>query len=1129
MPTQMAGGGEPTDSIPLFIDMGNNNNCGSGGSSTSVPSVNWGVYTIATISATNAYAQVNYTTYLSSTSLTSSSFAYIGIGTYRATSPPFVLYWTRTRETPPAGVQPTVTFGAVQASSSPITSVSIGSPSNSIVDAGQWETFNALVVSGTAPFTYNFFIANSITFSIFHAYKMLAYNGITFQVSSSNDIGQMDANVFAYDATPSSANSIYSSGFNVYPALNAPTIPTISNTLIDAGQFSTFTPSCSGGAPNYVENVIISNQITKIPVNSIRVVTASCTPQTLYFGSSLIGNTLQANVVIIDSATTNAIANSIYYALGFNALPSINTLTISNAIVDVGQTETFNAIITGGTANYAGNALVTKTGLVTNTITVAGQAGLVLSESWVIGANEIGTETANYIMKDSASTPIQFNSVGSGSITVSSALLAPTITSVSNTLVDGNQFITITPAWTTGSPNYIENVIISNQITDVPINSITVLVASATAETFYLPSWMVGNSLQVNVIVKDSATVNEIKASAYTAIGFSSVLSVAAPSPNTQLVDAGQYAGSISIGVPTTGTPPYTYQWYWSVPGSSSLTATEGNTLCGLGTGFGEAQSRSCDPIQNGGTATVGIYNAIIIVKDSATTNAIVNSIQTNVIVNTALGAISVLPAGVYGIDAGQAITFNAYLQGGISGSLPYEYSHSVVNSITSSQLQLTQYTNVVTTFNNIAFTTNANLIGNTIQDQVTLYDCNGGEANCAGGISTANSGNFLVNYDLITPTITVVNSVVYAGQSYETFAAYEPAGDGTGPFTYNFIVYNSFTNHQIGNYLVSTNTYTFAVPSYWTSNTPFYGNVFVTDNSYLPVTVNSIMSATANVLAYTALIVPTIASNTIGNVIAANTLTLFAYEPVTNGAPPFTYSFSLLNANTLTPVVSNTVTSNSAFFNIPLSYIGDVLVGNVAVRDTIPLSANSITTANILIISGTALPPILAFNPSNSFTSGQNAQVTATGQPATDSISLYINGVLQSIQSSGSIVLPLSGYASGVYNVNAIDTSSGLWTYIPLIISSSGVGGGDNPPPTTTATPINVQLPTLDGQFAIACPIISASSLGGIFECQISYLPSVQPFGLWIAIVAVLICVFIINQVSRSRKNEHRKRINHI
>ena len=68
-------------------------------------------------------------------------------------------------------------------------------------------------------------------------------------------------------------------------------------------------------------------------------------------------------------------------------------------------------------------------------------------------------------------------------------------------------------------------------------------------------------------------------------------------------------------------------------------------------------------------------------------------------------------------------------------------------------------------------------------------------------------------------------------------------------------------------------------------------------------------------------------------------------------------------------------------------------------------------------------------------------------GETATDSISLYINGVLQSIQSSGLIVLPLSGYASGIYNVNAIDTSSGLWTYIPLIISSSEVGGGDNPP----------------------------------------------------------------------------------
>jgi hypothetical protein len=43
--------------------------------------------------------------------------------------------------------------------------------------------------------------------------------------------------------------------------------------------------------------------------------------------------------------------------------------------------------------------------------------------------------------------------------------------------------------------------------------------------------------------------------------------------------------------------------------------------------------------------------------------------------------------------------------------------------------------------------------------------------------------------------------------------------------------VYNSVTNALIGNLLTSSNTYTFQVPSYWPTNTLFYGNVIVTDS----------------------------------------------------------------------------------------------------------------------------------------------------------------------------------------------------------------------------------------------------------------------------------------------------------
>src|SRR5208283_4551556 len=104
------------------------------------------------------------------------------------------------------------------------------------------------------------------------------------------------------------------------------------------------------------------------------------------------------------------------YQITVNTAPTINKPSITKQPIDVGQSETISATITGSTPNYVGNAIITNSGSITNTIVVPSQSGTSLSSSWVIATNEIGTETGNFVMKDSLLFP--FNSIASSSFTV---------------------------------------------------------------------------------------------------------------------------------------------------------------------------------------------------------------------------------------------------------------------------------------------------------------------------------------------------------------------------------------------------------------------------------------------------------------------------------------------------------------------------------------------------------------------------------------------------------------------------------------------------------------------------------------------------------------------------------------
>ena len=75
-----------------------------------------------------------------------------------------------------------------------------------------------------------------------------------------------------------------------------------------------------------------------------------------------VGNTFKANVIVTDSATTSVTVNSVYSSTVTITSPytplTTPTLTLSNTLIDQGQSILFTAATTLGTSPYTYNYLV---------------------------------------------------------------------------------------------------------------------------------------------------------------------------------------------------------------------------------------------------------------------------------------------------------------------------------------------------------------------------------------------------------------------------------------------------------------------------------------------------------------------------------------------------------------------------------------------------------------------------------------------------------------------------------------------------------------------------------------------------------------------------------------------------
>jgi hypothetical protein len=328
------------------------------------------------------------------------------------------------------------------------------------------------------------------------------------------------------------------------------------------------------------------------------------------------------------TATSNIAAVTVNSALSVSVSPS-------SVALDVGQSKTFTATASGGSGTYS-------------------------SYEWYVDGQPQSDQTSKFAYSSSAGsqgaysiTATVTDSLGvtsphssSATITVNPALVAPAVKS-SPDIVDQRQtsVLSNTSMVTSGTSPY------SYQWFEIAPGGSYIAVGSGLSFSFVTSNATVTGNWSFILQVTDSA--GEAVNSSTVSVLVNAALVALNVMSSASTTDQGQTSILNSSSV-TTGTSPYTYQWFDMTPGASTYSVIDGAILASYS-------------FVTSGSTTTGVWYFELDVTDATGATATSNAVA--VTVNT-VPSVSVSPSSAT-LDVGQSLLFTSSVTGGTS---PYSY-----------------------------------------------------------------------------------------------------------------------------------------------------------------------------------------------------------------------------------------------------------------------------------------------------------------------------------------------------------------------------------------------------------------------------------------------------------------------
>ena len=654
----------------------------------------------------------------------------------------------------------------------------------------------------------------------------------------------------------------------------------------------------------------------------------------------------------------------------------IPSLSVSNTLIDAGQPIAFTATVSGGTAPYTynyivinsatgaqiANGLFTGVGSATNTFmwTVpASAAGNTMLANVIVtdasGKSESTVETPNVMVADTipglaTEAPGQMILNPLGTTLYTDYAYGPAIVSSVNVVTGAVSTSTLNPYGGDVGPiifnpsgtfvyalqssqNYL---FVVNALSNTRSNTIPICSGSSSS------SMLENNNTGSLYLLCDSNTIQTVSESANAVTG-NIVLS------NTVISGFGS-----QISLNPSGSLLYATIYKTSGTGNQ-ISVINANTGAAINT----------IPVSNAITSAIfGPSGATAYVINNNNTISVVNAI-TNTVVNTisGVGTTSITLLGYAISPLGHSLYIYTY-DGGNTGDI------YIVN--TTSDTAVEQYTNLnfdpgVPQFspnNRYVYGTGGPVIDTTTGNIVAylpLTDIAQLTFNKSGstiyvpqdqGYGTTAVVNVIsdipyvvVHAALSAPTISESNTVVDTGQ-YIRFMAYE--ANGTPPYTYNFLIYNSVTNVLVANMLTTSNSFLWHVENN-VGNT-LVANVIVTDSASTPETANSVQTPTIEVD------FPTLTESSLPIAYTGRKEEFTANISTTAGSAPYTYNYMILNSVTGAEIANmlftTSQTTNTFSWVVPAAAAGDTALATVAVTYASGVTARSAYSPNAELVN---------------------------------------------------------------------------------------------------------------------------------------------------------------------------------